>query len=393
MISKSCKNFVGWQSVAGMLTVLALALAALAGITGLSSWHALTRETLLSVSFGAVSLGKPLVVWVNQACMTAILFVAALECKRAFVEEEFSGPDRLRLPLLGALGGMLASAAVHTALAGGLPGMGVSWVMALGMDMTLGLAALSLLGERVPGALKAFFAGMAIFAMLGSAAVAAAVQPEYPSWPVLVGAGACLAVLACLNLGRVQSVSAYLLAGVMLWAVLARTETWSVLAGPLSAFFIPSQDREQARSPLLNLEQDLLPTVCCIVIPLLALINAGLFPQEGGISTATRQAAAMLPGLFPAKAAGVFGLCWIGAKLGICALPAGVNWKEFAGVVLLAASGFTVNVFLGLATTGRDTVNGVLLAALAASALSLACGLCMLRYALVRRRNKVVPRS
>ena len=393
MISKSCKNFVGWQSVAGMLTVLALALAALAGITGLSSWYALTREPLLSVTIGSVSLGKPLVLWVNQIFMTAVLFVTGLECKRAFAEEEFSGPDRLRLPLVGALGGMLASAAVHAVLAGRDPGMGVSWVMALGMDMTLGLAALSLLGERVPGALKALFAGMAMFTMLGSAAVAAAVQPVLPSWTALAGAGGCLAILACLNLGRVQSVSIYVLVGALLWAALAPTASWAVLAGPLTAFFIPAQDQEQTRSPLLNLEQDLLPAVCCIVIPALALVNAGLFPQEGGISMATRQAAAMLPGLFPAKAAGIFGMCWLGARLGICVLPAGVNWKEFAGVVLLTGAGFTVNVFLGLVTTGQHTANGVLLAALAASGLSLSCGLGMLRYALVRRRNKVVPRS
>ena len=36
MISKSCKNFVGWQSVAGMLTIPALALAAGAAISFLA---------------------------------------------------------------------------------------------------------------------------------------------------------------------------------------------------------------------------------------------------------------------------------------------------------------------------------------------------------------------
>ena len=391
MISKSCKNFVGWQSVAGMLTIPALALAALAGAAGPESWHALARETILSVSVGSASLGKPVVFWANQLFMTAILMAAGLECKRAFAEEELSGPDRLRLPLLGALGGMLASAAVHAALAG--PEPGASWVMVLGMDMTLGLGALALFGERVPGALKAFFASMAVFAMLGSAVVAAAVQTVYPSWAALLGAGFCLALLAGLNLGRVESVSPYLLVGAALWVVLARWDAWAVLAGPLTAFFIPAREREQGRSPLLRLEQDLLPTVCCIVVPALTLVNAGLFPQEGGMSTATRQAAAMLPGLFPAKAAGIFGVCWVGARLRLCALPAGVDWKEFAGVVLLAGAGFTVNVFLGLATSGQDAAGGVLLATLAASALSLASGLAMLRYAFARRRNKVVQRS
>ena len=397
MMSRSCKNFVHWHAVAGKLSILALALAALAATTGLAPWYALIREPLVGISAGAASLAKPLAAWLNQAGVALILFVAGLECKRAFCEEEWAGPERLRLPLVGALGGALASVAAYSALASGPePGHGFSWAVPLGMEMALGLAVLAWLGERVPDALKAFFTAMALFSFLGSVVVGAVVQSGLPTWGVLAFAGFCIAVLLCLNLARISAVSPYLLAGAALWAALAPWAALSALSGPLAALFIPMRDREQLRTPLTDLEQDLLPTVCCIVTPALALINAGMFPQAGGEDAiSTQRAVAMLLGLFPAKAAGVFGMCWLGVRLRVCALPAGVGWKEFAGAALLAGAGFTVNVFLGLALVGQGgtALNEIRLAALAASALSLASGYALLRYALARRRNKALQRT
>lgn len=395
MISKSCKNFIRWQSVAGVLSILAVVLGTVAAATGLGSWYALIREPVLSVSFGAASMGKPVVSWINQILATVVLLVIGLECKRAFMERELIGPDRLWLPAIGAVGGLLASAAVYLGVAGRGPGMGSGWVAPLGTDMALGLAVLAWLGERVPDALKSFFVSISVFTLLGSAAIAAAVQESLPVWSVLGLAGACLTLLAAMSLSRVESISAYLAVGAGLWAVLVETGALAVLAGPLTALFIPVRNREQTGSPLVGLEQDLLPTVCCMVVPLLAMANAGFFPQgASGASVMAPQTLGMLLSLFPAKAAGIFGICWIGVRLRLCALPAGVGWKEFGGAVLLGGAGFTVNVFLGTfaVAPGGAAANEIRLAALAASALSLASGYFVLRYALARRRNKVIQR-
>jgi Na+/H+ antiporter NhaA len=64
-------------------------------------------------------------------------------------------------------------------------------------------------------------------------------------------------------------------------------------------------------------------------------------------------------------------------------------------VALLGGAGFTVNVFLGLALAGLDgpAVNEIRLAAMAASALSMAGGYVVLRYVLARRRNKAIQRG
>jgi NhaA family Na+:H+ antiporter len=388
MISKSGAYFSHWQAVAGTLGIFAMVFAWLVALVVPGFWHGLLRDQVLSVGLGGAEMAKPLAEWANQVLMTAVLLVVGLEFKRGFVEEELMGADRLRLPLLAALGGMAGSAAARAAASGVDSGM----VACLGMDMTLGLAVLFWLGDRVPGALKWFFAAMGIFSLMGSAVAAAAVQGGLPPWPATGLAIGCLVLFVLLNLARVESVSMYLLPGAVLWTVLAGVSALAVLAGPLTALFIPVRNR--AGAPLPDLERDLLPTVCCVAVPLLALVNAGTGEVSWGALATSRMWGEILA-LFPAKALGIFALCWLGTKAGLCALPAGVGWKELGGTALLGGAGFTVNVFLGFTAFGSDGIllNEVRLAALAATGFSLAGGYLVLRYALARRRNKVIQRG
>ncbi|KAF5047564.1 Na(+)/H(+) antiporter NhaA [anaerobic digester metagenome] len=396
MISGSCKNFLRWMSVAGLLSVLAFALAMIVSNTGLASWYAGIRSPMLGVSYGEMTLGRPVLVWINLALMSMVLFVVALECKRGVTEEELAGPDRLRLPALGALGGMIAAGAVHALLSRAQGDSGLLWAASMGTDAALGLAVLSILGERVPAALKSLFATTAMFSLLGSSVVLAGVQGGLPSWPVLTAAGVCAAVFVCMRFAAVELVSPYLLTGAVLWVVAAGEGSLALLAGPLTALFVPGRSRDASAFPLLGLEQDLLPTVCCVALPILVFASAGFSPVEAPADSSTwREALPAFLGMLPAKAAGIFGMCWMGTKLRLCALPAGIGWKEFGGVALLVGAGFTVNVFLGLGLAGHDgpAVNDIRLAAMAASALSASCGYAILRYALARRRNKVIQRT
>jgi len=396
MISTACKNFMRWQALAGMLIVLAWLVAPLLANTGLNTWYSVIREPLLSVSFGGAGMGKPMLDWINQAGMALVLYLAGLECKRAVMDGELVGPDRLGLPLAAAFGGLLASGLVCAAMASSGPSAGSFWVIPLGMDAALGLAVLTWLGDRVPGVLKAFFTTAAIFSAIAAVFLLAGMQIQTLSWPQAALALGCLAVLLAMNLGHVESVSLYALASLVLWAALAGSVAHAALAGLLSAFFIPTHNRSQSRFPLLELEQDLLPLVCCVVVPLMALANAGI--RAGGMAGAPvpeSQLLGVLLAMFPGKALGVLGMCWIGKRLRICMLPPGVDWKEFTGAALLSGVGFTVNVFLGIATLGRGSASQdmISLATMAGSGLSMLAGYLFLRQALAGRRNKVLQRS
>jgi NhaA family Na+:H+ antiporter len=394
MISVSCKNFMRWQAVAGTLIVPATILGLVSANTVLGPWYALLRETVFSLSLGSSTLGQPLLQWLNLGGVSLLFFLVGLECKRAYMDGELKGPDRLRLPLLAALGGMCASAAAGFWFGGTDPAMGSWWVVPIGADMALGLAVLTWLGERVPPALKVFFATTAMFAAIGAVVVAAGAHGAPLPWTALVPAGACLLALGLLNLARVESLSLYLLPAATLWILMAGSALHAVLAALLAALFIPGSNRGQTRSPLLGLEQDLLPAVCCVVLPLLALANAGLPLREiGGTDMMGPGAMGIVLGLFPAKALGVLALCWIGVKARVCALPPGVGWKELGGAAVLGGAGFTVNVFLALAVAGQTGSVPACLAVMIGSAVSIPGGYALLRQVLARRRNKVLQRS
>jgi NhaA family Na+:H+ antiporter len=394
MISVSCKNFMRWQAVAGTLMVPAAILGLVAANTILGPWFVLLRETVFSLSLGSTTLGQPLLQWLNQGGVSLLFFLVGLECKRAFMDGELKGRDRLGLPLLAALGGMGASAAAGFWFGGADSAMAGWWMVPMGADIALGLAVLTWLGERVPPALKVFFTTSAMFAAIGAAVVAAGAQGAPLPWTVLVPAGACLLVLGLLNLARVESLSFYLLPAATLWGLMAGSAVHAVLAALLAALFIPGSNRGQTRSPLLGLEQDLLPAVCCVVLPLLALANAGLPLREaGGTGMMGPGAPGIALGLFPAKALGVLALCWVGVKARACALPPGVSWKELGGAAVLGGAGFTVNVFLALAAAGPSGSVQACLAVMTGSAVSIPVGYALLRQVLARRRNKVLQRS
>jgi hypothetical protein len=78
---------------------------------------------------------------------------------------------------------MIAAGAVHAFLSKAQGGSGPLWIASMGTDVALGLAVLSILGERVPAALKSLFATTAMFSLLGSSVVLVGVQGGLPSWP------------------------------------------------------------------------------------------------------------------------------------------------------------------------------------------------------------------
>lgn len=392
MVSRTGKYFISRFVMAGRLCIVAAAAGLVAANTGLAPWYEAVRGAAVHVGTGDFGLVRPAAAWLSQLALALLVFVAGLECKRQVMDGELRGADGLRLPLLGALGGLLVPAAALLVV----PGPGAGWcLLAMGMDMAIGLAVLGWLGERVPDALKSLFVAIGLFSCLGTVLAGAAMPLAGAGWglAVMLGTGALL--LLALNLMRVVSVSLYLLPVSMLWVALARSPLHAAAVTLLAAVFIPLYDEEQTRSPLVELEQDLLSLLCFVLLPLSVLANVGL-PLQGGTWTALaepRQLGVLL-GLFPGKALGVFGLAWLGARLGLGALPPGVNWTEAAGACVLSGTGLAAGCCLAAGimdvTGGQD---GLRLALLAGATLSLTVGAVLLRLAVSRRRNKVVPRT
>ena len=292
------------------------------------------------------------------------------------------------------------------------------WAIPMATDIAFAIGVLALLGKRVPAALMMFLVALAIVDDLVAVLVIALFYTETISVSALILVGISFAILVAFNLFGLRHPLPYFLIGVVLWFAMLKSGVHATLAGVLVALTIPAVSKydpslfadhmrdlvdrfssayrkgvgimrnEKQRSvlqtmgnsihmagtPLQRLEHSFHIPVGFFIIPLFALVNAGI-PID--FSTLDQIIAhpitlAIIVSLVGGKLIGIFGFVFIALKLGIVQLPKGVALRHIAGVALLAGIGFTMAIFIAeLAFVGQDEAllmakTGVLIASLTA---------------------------
>jgi len=347
--------FIRLESSAGVLLLLATALAMVAANTPLAAAYRWLLETPLAVTLGGVGVDKPLLLWINDGLMAVFFFLIGLEVKREMLEGELSSADRIALPAVGALGGILAPACIYAVLNWRNPGAMDGWAIPVATDIAFALALLAAFGARVPVALKAFLLALAIFDdMVAIAIIAVFYAGDLSLGMLAVGAVALLAA-ATLNRRRVTATAPYVLVGLVLWVAMLKSGVHATLAGVLIAFCIPMRAADGS-SPLRDLETDLHAPVAFAVLPLFAFANAGIsFASVGLADFANPVTLGIALGLFLGNPVGILGLVFVASRLSLVSLPAGITWPRLAGAAFACGIGFTMSLFIaGLAFEHAD---------------------------------------
>ncbi len=134
---------------------------------------------------GRLHLPHNLIEWINDGLMASFFFVVGMEIKKQLLAGELSSPRQAALPIAGAIGGMLVPAAIfllinrNTAYHDG-------WGIPMATDIAFSLGVASLLGNRVPLALKVFLMALAIIDDLGAIIVIAVFYGKDIAWLYLV---------------------------------------------------------------------------------------------------------------------------------------------------------------------------------------------------------------
>ncbi|MCG6873438.1 MAG: Na+/H+ antiporter NhaA [Gammaproteobacteria bacterium] len=343
------QSFLKLESAGGILLMVSAALAMLLANSSLAPLYNGLNDLPVAIQVGSFSIAKPLLLWINDGLMAVFFFLVGLELKRELYEGELNGWDRISLPLLGAAGGMLGPAAIYVALNYQDPVALGGWAIPAATDIAFALGILTLLGRRVPVALKVFLVSLAIFDDLGAIVIIALFYTTNLSLQALAIAAAGLAAAFALNRLRVMEFGPYLVVGIVIWTALLKSGVHATLAGVLVAMSIPLRDpRDPSHSPLRQLEHDLHGAVAFIILPVFAFANAGVSLTNINAGTLTHGIPLGIAlGLFIGKQVGVFGLCWLGVKLGLARLPRDVDWFSLYGVALLCGVGFTMSLFIG----------------------------------------------
>ena len=342
-------EFLEKESSAGIILMFAAVLAMIVANTPLSVWYDMLIDTPVAVKVGKLEIAKPLVLWINDGLMAVFFLLVGLELKREVLEGELSDPANIVFPALGAVGGMLIPAAVYYFFNQHDPSTLRGWAIPAATDIAFALGILSLLGSRVPVSLKIFLTSLAIFDDLGAIIIIALFYTSKISFSALVVAALCTAVLWFMNYRGISDRSRYVFVGVIMWVAMLKSGVHATLAGVIIAMFIPIKNSDPDEpSPLKEMEHDLHGVVAFFILPIFAFANAGislagvtmeqlLHPVPLGIAA----------GLFIGKQIGIFGLCWLGIKLGFAQLPKGMSYASLYGIACLCGVGFTMSLFIG----------------------------------------------
>jgi NhaA family Na+:H+ antiporter len=329
--------------------VLALAVAN----SPLAVYYKALLDLPLEVRIGTFGISKPLLLWINDGLMAVFFLLVGMELKREVVEGHLSSPRQASLPAFAALGGMLAPAAFYVGFNRGDPVAMGGWAIPTATDIAFALGVLSLLGKRVPTALKAFLLSVAIFDDLGAIIVIALFYTAKLSMLSLVVAAVLILGLASLNRFGVTRPAAYFLLGVPLWVVVLKSGVHATLAGVVLAMFIPLRVSETSPSTpapkllLRHLEHALHPWVAFGVLPIFAFANAGVSIVGLSLADALHPVPlGIVTGLFFGKQIGVLAMSWLAVRLGIASPPEGVGWWQLYGAALLCGIGFTMSLFI-----------------------------------------------
>jgi NhaA family Na+:H+ antiporter len=335
----------------------------------------------LSVGIGAAAHPLNLHLIINDGLMVIFFLYVGLELKRETVEGPFKNPREAALPLAGAIGGMLVPALIYVALNAHEPAYLRGWAIPSATDIAFAIGVLSLLGPRVPSGLRLFLLALAIIDDLGAILVIAFFYSTHLVGWAVGGAAATFLVMLMMNRGGVTALWLYWLLGLVLWGFMLVSGVHATIAGVLTAMAVPMRN-QTGGSPLIAAEHALKHWVQFAIMPIFALVNAGIILHGAGIDALLHPIAMGIGlGLVFGKPIGIMLASYLACAVLKQRAPG--NALQMLGIAMLAGIGFTMSLFVGnlafgtgeLATPVRFGVLGgsLISALLGLSVLAIAC--------------------
>ncbi len=388
------RDFAHTEASGGIILMVTAALALIWANSPWSESYFDLWSTKLTIGVGDYALSKGLYLWVNDGLMAIFFFVVGLEIKRELLVGELATPRKASLPFAAAMGGAIVPAGIFLALNAGTDSAS-GWGIPMATDIAFSLGVLALLGSRVPLALKVFLTAFAIVDDLIAVLVIALFYTSNLKIEYLLLAAGTFGLLVIANRVHISRPLIFGLLGLVLWFAFLKSGVHATIAGVLLAATIPARTRinaerflevaefqiarfrragtagesvltnpehlaalhrlqnatEAAESPMQRLEHTLHPWVAFTIVPIFALANAGVdLGTDLGSAVTSTLTLGIIFGLIVGKPVGILAATWIAVRAGVTELPAGINWRQIAGVSFLGGIGFTMSLFIaGLA--------------------------------------------
>ena len=399
ILSQQGNNFLQAPWAGGIILIACVVIAMLlANLPATADWYHHLIHLELGLSFGGKLFPEAMNIekFVNDGLMVIFFFTVGLEIRREMSDGELSTPKKAILPIVAALGGMLAPALIYTCFNGGTL-VANGWGIPTATDIAFAIGIMSLLGDRVPISLKVFLTALAVADDLGAIIVIALFYGETPNLLLLgIAIVIMIGIYFMRRLGEFRVMS-YLIPACVVWILFYYSGVHATLSGVVMAMLIPTkpryshsyylhkadiiekgirdaksiEDEHESEETMMyymrrmtqisngaqgmshRMEHLLMPYVNFIIMPIFALVNAGVHipsaeyfnifeysPEMGSIGMG------IFFGLVVGKPLGISLFSYIAVKLGVAERPAGATWMMIIAVACLGGIGFTMSIFV-----------------------------------------------
>lgn len=403
-LAQTFQRFTEISGISGILLLFATIVALIWANSPLAHLYDQFLHLPITVGIdGLFTMKQGLLIWVDDGLMTIFFFLVGLEIKRELLIGELSTPRQAALPILAAIGGMAVPALIYTLFNAGGAGA-VGWGIPMATDIAFSLGVLSLLGRRVPVSLKIFLTAFAIADDLGAVLVIAIFYTETLAWNSLLIGLAGIAGLALFNRAGGRALTIYTGFAIVSWLGFFHSGVHATIAGVLAAMTIPvhqrinsnkfldfsnkllhifqkegvvgedvypnSQQRavlreleracELVETPLHRLEHMLQPWVSFAIMPLFALVNAGVHIDPESLSELLHPVSlGIILGLVVGKLVGISLTTFLAVRLKLATLPSDATWPQIIGISALGGMGFTMSLFVAGLAFGQGHAGAV----------------------------------
>jgi len=367
----------GENAAAGLLLVFTLIAVLWANSPWAETYWSLL-DTHVGVAVGHSHFEMSVKHLINDGLMTFFFFIVGLEVTREFKIGELTDRSRAAVPVVAAIAGLAVPAIIFLVL--NPSGENVAaWGVVISTDTAFLVGALAIIKPKFPGRLRIFLLTLAVVDDVGALIVIAAFYSDTIQVVPLVVSVLLLIAIASVRFLPVARGPSYAVLGFALWIALYLAGIHPTLAGVALALLIPvfaperrqvedavevirafrqSPNSQYARAATRRLRQsisinerlqtDVGPYVSFLVLPLFALVNAGVRLDSASLAAAARSPLTwgIIAGLVLGKFIGITGATWFMSRTGLGQLAPGLRLRRVAGGAALSGIGFTISLFI-----------------------------------------------
>jgi NhaA family Na+:H+ antiporter len=395
-VGRSARAFASLPASGGLVLLASAAAALVCANTALAPYYQLFINSSFGIGPAGHMLSLTIGAWFSEGLLAIFFLLVGLEIRREMTAGVLVERRAAILPVVAAIGGVLAPAVIYLALNRGPSAAG--WSIPTATDMAFTLGILALFGDRIPVSLRVFVAALAVVDDILSVLTLAIFYPRGFDVGWLLASGVAATLLFALNRARVYAAWPYAVIAVALGLLLHSAGVHAALAGIVLAAFLPTRPRpaaellfgqaatalaelehaereaKQAGTPQLPIEQQpvwdwatrnlsaatdrltspaerveraVAPWTAYFILPLFAFSATGVNLTVDMTSAAARSILiGVVLGLVIGKPLGIGLASLLAIKTRIAALPEGVTISSFVGAACLCGIGDTVALLM-----------------------------------------------